>query len=172
MKTLKLKDHPKLKEAHEFVTNFPDAIIAGGVARDILLDKEYDDIDIFVPDPLVTKAAYRLYGATFNISKDKASALDIKILPRSEMLSVEGLIEQFDLVMNQAWLEPCWGGFEVYSTDLFDSLYEAGLFGYYPNRVTLSSEHVKSVYNSFKDEYELLALVNGVKPIEGVAHAS
>jgi len=48
MKTIYLKDHPKLKVAHEFVTQYPDAIIAGDVARDIFLEREYNDIDIFV----------------------------------------------------------------------------------------------------------------------------
>jgi hypothetical protein len=167
-KQIKLKDHPKLKAAHEFVTNYPDAIIAGGVARDLLLDREYSDIDIFVPDPLEKTTAYKLYGAISRISEDQKRranlsaigevVLDIKIMDRDQMISIEGLLEEFEIALNQAWLERTDDGFEVHSTPLFDSLAKHKIFGYYPDLVNQTSDHLQRIYDSFNSEYELLAL--------------
>ena len=48
---IELNDYPQLKLAHHFATKIPDAIIAGGVARDILMGEKISDktdIDIFI----------------------------------------------------------------------------------------------------------------------------
>lgn len=51
IKFIKLEDYPRLKLAYGFVSEIDRAVIAGGVARDILLNgkvSDGSDIDIFI----------------------------------------------------------------------------------------------------------------------------
>jgi len=52
-----LKKHPELKPANELLKIFPKAIIAGGVARDLINGKEFKDVDIFIPAPTAFELA-------------------------------------------------------------------------------------------------------------------
>ena len=171
MKRIKLENHPKLKEAHRFVTKYSDAIIAGGVARNIILGREYNKIDIFVPEPLSESTCYQLYGETFRINKEKEHRSDshrlfnnnevdlsIKIMPRSETVCFEELVEQSSIVMDQAWLEPVEGGFKVYSSDLFEQLNKHKIIGYDLGGINNDAEDLKEIRNEFGDDYLLLAI--------------
>jgi len=46
--TMKISESPALIQACEFVKHFPNALVAGGVARDIILGQEFNDVDIFI----------------------------------------------------------------------------------------------------------------------------
>lgn len=171
---IKLEDHPKLKMAHTLVTKYPDAIIAGGVARDILLGVEYNDIDIFIPSPLTYSASESLHGdiramAGCIVHKDTYTGqgvryivgdLDICILPRAKMTSIEGLVESFDMVMSQAWLAPIKDGFHVHCTDLFTEMQHRKVIGYYPDLVLDSSAHVVRIVERFGDDHLVIAFSN------------
>ena len=41
--------HPALQLAHAFSSEFNNAIIAGGVARDLFNQRPFNDIDVFIP---------------------------------------------------------------------------------------------------------------------------
>ena len=157
IKEINLRDHPKLAEAHEFVKNRTDAVIAGGVARDILLGREYNDIDIFVADSLIRwgdvddeiramdhcvvhEDTYTNYGSRFIVGN-----LDISVLPRDKMAGIQCLMDQFDMVYSQAWLEPTADGFTAKSTELFDDMHERRIIGYYPTRIKGESDHVTRI---------------------------
>lgn len=172
MNTIYLKGHPKLKVAHEFVTKYPDAIIAGGVARDILLGREYNDIDIFVPELLTASASENLHGDIRSMedcivhndtytgygARYIVGDLDICILPREDMTSIKRLVEQFDMVPSQAWLEPTHDGFNVKATELFHQMNARKVLGYYPGLVKQPSDHLSRIMRTFSSDYLLVAL--------------
>jgi len=171
---IKLEGHPKLKAAHKLVTKYPDAIIAGGVARDILLGVEYNDIDIFIPFPLTPSAIASLCDELLvmdgcAVHEDTytgcgrryiAGDLDICILPRAKMTSIEGLVEGFDMVMSQAWLEPTKDGFSVHCTDLFSEMQDRKVIGYYPDLVLEQSNHVVRIAERFGEDHLVVAFLN------------
>jgi len=76
-KQIKLKDYPELKLAHNFISKIPRSVIAGGVARDILLNgklSEESDIDIFIGDTVFDMPTRLL--DIFNVCND------LKIKPK------------------------------------------------------------------------------------------
>jgi len=173
---IKVKDHPRLAAAHTLVTNHPEMIIAGGVARDILLGVEYNDVDIFAvtddnardiaKQTLVIKQACddleldltlvptnSYEGIRFN-----AGNLDICLPPPvGGVLTTEMLVGSFDMVMSQAWLEPTKYGFKVKATDLFHQLNNHKILGYYSDSIHMRSKHVLRIQDKYPD-YLLLEL--------------
>ena len=172
---IKLKAHPKLKVAHEFVTNHPEVVIAGGVARDILLGKEYDDVDMFAglgsnmkdiaKQILALKKAcndldleLHLAPAAYDFNaRFNAGNLNICLLTQEIMSTTEKMVTSFDMVMSQAWLVPTKSGFEVKATDLFHQLNDHKILGYYPDIVHRESEHVARIADKYP-EHLLLEL--------------
>jgi len=170
-----LKKHPELKLANELLQVFPGAIIAGGVARDLINGKEFKDVDIFVPSPtaielarisirigrfaveykkedLVLDDAYYMAGRPIRV---KIENLDICIL--NEYFTAESLVSTFDMVSSQAWLEPVKDGFEVKATDLFYQLNDKKVLGLYAN-VSSGSDHISRIREKYPD-YLPLSLV-------------
>jgi len=172
---IKLKDYPELKAAHKFVSEINRAVIAGGVARDILLKgklSEGSDIDIFIGQ---YGERSQLLLDIFNVCKDlkikpsivesysqlsgeriRAGNLDIILVGYMED-GVAGILSRFDMVSSQAWLVPIIGGFEVCATDLFFELKKRKVLGYYPELCLMPSGHVDHIVEQFPD-YMKLAL--------------
>jgi len=180
MKTIYLKDHPKLVAAHEFVTSHPESIIAGGVARDVFLNREYKDVDIFMPEPLTRDASQSLHKLIRDMpscevhpctymepgSRYIVGEIDICVLPRGRMLDLDSFLQSFDMVMSQAWLEPTADGFTVSVTKLFTEFNGRRLLGYYPSLANKSFEHVRRIQEKF-DNYLAVALA---EPKDGMLH--
>ena len=173
-----LKKHPELKLANELLKLFPKAIIAGGVARDLINGYKFKDVDLFIPAPTafeVAKIAIRIGRFAAELKKEdlvlddtyymagrpiriNIENLDICIL--SEDFTANSLVSTFDMVSSQAWLEPVKGGFEVKATDLFHELNEKKVLGFYEN-VTGSAGHIGRIKEKYPN-YLPLSLVQPV----------
>jgi len=175
-KQIELKDYPELKIAHDFVNKVPNAVIAGGVARDILLNGQLSDdsdIDIFIGKTNQCEPSLLLdvFNICTNLKKKprivesysgsnevriNADNLDIILLEYISDGATE-LVSRFDMVFSQAWLAPICGGFEVYATNLFHELNQRKILGYYPELCRSPSKHVSHIAERFPN-YMLLAL--------------
>ncbi len=174
-----LKKHPELKLAKELLKIFPGAIIAGGVARDLINGKEFKDVDIFIPAPTafdIAKISISIGRFAAELKKEEIlledtydiatggpiriniENLDICIL--NEYFTVKSLVLTFDMVSSQAWLEPVKGGFEVKATDLFYELNEKKVLGFYEN-VTGSAGHIERI----KEKYPNWLPLSLVQPV-------
>ena len=175
-----LKKHPELKLANELLKIFPGAIIAGGVARDLINGKEFKDVDIFIP----AVAPVELTRISFDIGcfaaelKEKPTFdenyymanswvrigianLDICIL--HEDFNAKSLVSTFDMVSSQAWLEPVKDGFEVKATDLFYALSKKKVLGFYEN-ISRGSDHIARIIEKYP-EWLPLSLVQPAIPV-------
>jgi hypothetical protein len=177
-KLIDLKDHPELKIAHDFVSKIPRAVIAGGVARDILLNgalSDESDIDIFIGCPEDKISMATLLLEIFNFCNDlnikprivdyyselcgvriKAGKLDISMVGHMPN-GIEDIISKFDMVSSQAWLVPIPDGFQVCCSDLFQQLHDRSVLGYYPELCMQPSKHVDHIAQRFPGHI-LLAL--------------
>ena len=169
---IKVNNHPQLKLALHFVTKIPNAIIAGGAARDILMcDKLSDetDIDIFIgSENSESGMAKQLIEITsfcrslnitphlVNVESNmpglrlKADNLDLFLLGYMPD-RVFDVVARFDMVSSQAWLVPVLDGFLIYCTELFRQLRERNVMGYYPGFMMDSSNHIVRVSERFPD---------------------
>jgi hypothetical protein len=164
-----LKKHPELKLAHKLLQLFPDAIIAGGVVRDLINGKAFKDVDFFIPAP----SSFELAKISISIGRFAAELkkeetlledsyeiatggpirisienLDICILPNN--FTAESLVSTFDTVSSQAWLEPVKGGFEAKATELFYELNEKKVLGFY-EAIAGSCQHIERVKEKYPD---------------------
>ena len=164
-----LKKHPELKLADELLKIFPKAIIAGGVARDLINGKEFKDVDIFIPAPTATdlsrismdigffatelqdkpKFLVNYFYTTKTLVRIGISNLDICIL-NDISSDPEKLVSTFDMVSSQAWLEPVKDGFEVKATDLFYELNDKKVLGFY-EEVSGGKGHIERVKEKYPD---------------------
>jgi len=174
-KTMKISESPALTQACEFVKHFPTALVAGGVARDIILGQEFNDVDIFIQGGRDASEAAKLI---LDIQRQcQTMSLNLKVqetyYPRSEVRLTAGfldiciithqettpeLVETFDMVASQAWL-----GFKgdvvvVHSTKLFREFNEHKVLGYYPSQVKYPSDHVDRIFARYPD-YLKIALM-------------
>jgi len=174
-KQIKLKDYPELNLAHNFVSKIHHAVIAGGVARDILLNSKLSDesdIDIFIgeskdsmPERLLDifnvcnnlKIEPRIVESYSVLSGVRIKAGDLDITLLEHVYDVAGIVSMFDMVSSQAWLVPTNGGFEVCATDLFHELSQRKVLGYYPGLCKSPSNHISHIAEQFPD-HMLLAL--------------
>ena len=165
-----LKKHPELKLAHKLLQLFPDAIIAGGVARDLINGKSFKDVDFFIPAPSsfdlarisisIGRFADELkkeetllkdsYGiATCGPVRISIENLDICIL-HENFTTAESLVSTFDMVSSQAWLEPVKDGFEAAATELFYELNKKKVLGLYED-VSGSAGHIERIKEKYPD---------------------
>ena len=163
-----LKQHPELKLASKLLETIPRAIIAGGVARDLINGKEFKDVDVFIPAPSaveVSKISIEIgslaaelketpiidgnYHLAKSLVRIGLSNLDICIL-NGNFGEVANLVSSFDMVSSQAWLEPVKDGFEVKATELFYELNDKKVLGFY-EEVTGSGVHVERVKEKYPD---------------------
>ena len=176
--TIEVNNHPQLKLALHFVTKIPNAIIAGGAARDILMNKKLSDktdIDIFIGGEnsesgmarqLIEITSFcRSLNITPHLVNDesnmpglrlKAGNLDLFLLGYMPD-SIFDLVTRFDMVSSQAWLVPWLNGFNVHCTELSRQLRERNVMGYYPGYRMDSSNHIFRVSERFP-EHVLLQL--------------
>lgn len=179
----------KLHYAHRFIQKYQQVSdnlvsVAGGVARDLILEKEINDVDIFIPlytkNPEVTAEAVmqlqsicRELRLTLELIDSceydavnlrfKAENLDICFIS-PEYRSVEEIIHDFDMVMSQAWLEWTSKGFEIHATQLFHQLKDKQVLGYYSENIQhCNSSHVERIGEKL-GEYMPLALEKPRKP--------
>ena len=145
---INLKKHPELKPANELLKIFPKAIIAGGVARDLINGKEFKDVDVFI----AARSTVELAKISF----------DICIL-KKHFNNAECLVSTFDMVSSQAWLEPTKDGFEVKATDLFHHFNKKKILGFYAN-VSRGSDHISRIREKYPD-YLPLSLVQPANPV-------
>jgi len=166
--TMKISESPALIQACEFVKHFPAALVAGGVARDIILGQEFNDVDIFIRSGRDASENAKLI---LDIQRQcQAMRLDLKVqetyYPRSEVRLTAGfldiciithwgttpeLVESFDMVASQAWLEFKDDVVVVKSTKLFREFNEHKVLGYYPSQVKYPSDHVDRIFARYPD---------------------
>ena len=167
-----------MKIAHKFVDKIPRAVIAGGVARDILINGELSgesDIDIFIGEEESKSNMPRRLLDIFNVCNDlkikpeivdsyselcgvrmKAGVLDISLVGYMAN-GIDDIISKFDMVSSQAWLVPIPEGFEVCCTDLFTQLNKRKVLGYFPTLLMQPSIHIDRIADRFP-KHILLAL--------------
>jgi hypothetical protein len=172
---ISLKQNPELKIAHTFVKESPGAIIAGGIARDFLTGKQYDDVDIFIPSrdqgeligfvvkvtqfciqngltietlPGYGDGFYYLSGLRVN-GRIKAGAIEFVFT--DSFLNAESLIENFDMVSSQAWFKPTHEGFEVRNSPLFEELNTRKILGIYPHKAGGRGQHIERIKEKYPD---------------------
>ena len=188
-----LKKHPELKLANELLKIFPEAIIAGGVARDLINGIEFKDVDIFIQsrtefetaeiaikigafatkskkDILAVDDSYYMVGILVRV---KIENLDICVinpvfnLDLDPVFNAEKLVHTFDMVSSQAWLEPVKDGFEVKATDLFYQLNEKKVLAYFQNG-TLGEMYIQRIKEKFPDWLPLcLTQPRGYRDVPG-----
>ena len=166
--TMKISESPALIQACEFVKHFPTALVAGGVARDIILGQEFNDVDIFIQGGRDASENAKLI---LDIQRQcQAMSLDLKVqdacYPRSEVRLTAGfldiciithrettpeLVETFDMVASQAWLEFKGEVAVTHSTKLFREFNEHKVLGYYPSQVKHPSDHVDRIFARYPD---------------------
>ena len=170
---IEVNNHPQLKLALHFVTKIPNAIIAGGAARDILMCEKLSDgtdIDIFIGGENSESGMARQlieiisFCRSLNITPNlvniesnmpglrlKAGNLDLFLLGYMPD-SVFDVVARFDMVSSQAWLVP-WppNSFKVHCTELSRQLRERNVMGYYPGFMMDSSNHIVRVSERFPD---------------------
>jgi len=158
-----IKKYPELKLAHLFVVKFPKAAIAGGVARDLLNKKKFKDVDIFIPasgiKTLATTAIeiYKFcqknnieievteeYFGLNNIVRMKAGNIDICILDELS-IDIDELLNKFDMVASQAWLEVQEDNFIAKASNLFHLLNDRKVLGLYSSRCSGRNYHIESI---------------------------
>jgi len=181
-----MKDYPQLAMAHQLLKEFDGAIIAGGLPRDLLTGREYGDIDLFVPihsehQHLVEqtlKAAKFAYYRNLSIEPKtyyflgNAPVIRLRIGDNIDVCFVPGhasewsdkkppmaLFNEFDFVCCQAWLERTEDGFIAHSTELFKTLNDPKILGFYPNRGYLKSDHAEKILAKYPD-YLMLKLTS------------
>ena len=163
-----LKKYPELKWAYKLLKVFSKAIIAGGVPRDLINGRDYEDVDIFIPAPTFMEQS-KISMAIGYLAKElkvepcfndyyqmpnsiiciEIGNLDICIL--SQHFSDEGsLVATFDMVSSQAWLEPVKGGFDVKASDLFHELNDKKVLGFY-TRAPDDGSHVERIKKKYPD---------------------
>lgn len=161
--------HPALELAHQFIKDIPGAVIAGGAARDLILETAINDVDVFIPSyntfhsianrMLEIVKAEREHGLNIKICETqyneysylriKADPLDIVI---TEVFSdPETLVGNFDFVLCQAWLEIDGGGFSVKCTDAFTQHLNRKILAYYPSRIEYSSDRLNRMKHKLPD---------------------
>lgn len=91
--TMRISESPALTQACEFVKHFPNALVAGGVARDIILGQEFNDVDIFIRSRRDASEAAKLI---IDIQRQcQAMRLDLKVqdtyYPRLEVKLTAGV---------------------------------------------------------------------------------
>jgi len=168
--TMKISESPALIQACEFVKHFPTALVAGGVARDIILGQEFNDVDIFIRGGRDDSENAKLI---LDIQRQcQAMSLDLKVqdacYPRSEVRLTAGfldiciirfrqgkttpkLVETFDMVASQAWLEFKGDVAVAHSTKLFKEFNEHKILGYYPPQMGPSFDHVDRIFARYPD---------------------
>ncbi|MCU7833699.1 MAG: hypothetical protein KZQ83_00490 [gamma proteobacterium symbiont of Taylorina sp.] len=164
-----LEQHPELKLAHEFIKKFPDAVIAGGVARDLLCNRESNDIDIFMSvSSDIEKINYGIhmgrffsekgfdgyetrdhYGFDGHLMQINVGNLDICLMTKD--FSKTELIDSFDMVSSHAWMEPTDDGFEVKATDLFQKLNDKRILGIYRKKADFREDHIQRICDKYSD---------------------
>ena len=178
-----LKKHPELKLANKLIKKFPGAIIAGGVARDLINGKEFKQVDIFIPASTVaklTKISFDL-GCFATELNEESSIHDINFMANSQACfgianldiciahkhfdNAESLVSTFNMVSSQAWLEPTKDGFEVKATDFFHELNNKKILGFYEG-VSLGSDHIVRIIEKYPD-YLKLSLVQPASSDDG-----
>ena len=75
----------------------------------------------------------------------------------------EDLIRRFDSALSQAWMTPTEDGFEIHATKLWKTCRKHKIFGYFPERIGGSREHLSRVEEAFPD-YLQLALHENADP--------
>lgn len=168
-----LEQYPSLKAAHKLLKAFPKAIIAGGAPRDIFNGRDFNDVDIFIPisqnwelaecamklgqwaaeankDP-VMDPVYRDVGGRVRIGIDN---MDICLI-NLPFENGDVLVQQFDMLASQAWLEPIDTGFEVKATDLFYELNDKKILGIYAKKVSSRDDLIESVNEIFGGSLQL-----------------
>ncbi len=168
-----LKKHPELKPANELLKIFPKAIIAGGVARDLINGKGFKSVDIFIfarTDVELAKISFEIanlvidekpsfdenYYMANSLIRIGIANLDI-CLHTVKFGNAEELVSTFDMILSQAWLEPTNDGFEVKATDLFHHFNKRKILGFYAN-VSRGSDHISRIREKYPD-YLPLSLV-------------
>lgn len=154
-KQIYLSDYPELRKAHELAKHLPNALIAGGAPRDILLGRQFKDIDIFVPTETSRNQIVVTASAIFKSSSpacfsgdssDSGGYDDVFIVCNVENVFVwphpyiddpQAFVRNNDIRIGEAWMIPTEDGFDVHSTDLSDECLKHGVFGH----VCESSNH-------------------------------
>jgi len=181
-----LKEYPQFATAHQLVKELDGAVIAGGLPRDLLNGKPYSDIDIFCPVhseqqhlvEMTLKAAKFAYDRNLSVDLKtyyflgNAIIIRLRIGENIDVCFVPGhasewgdkkppteLFDEFDFVCCQAWLERTEEGFIARSTELFNSLNERKILGFYPDRGSLNSDHAERILAKYPD-YMVLELAN------------
>lgn len=159
--------------AHEFLKsinthNEPDAYIAGGCPRDIINDKPYKDIDIFIrtasimdciEKSFLIKDFCALHGLDLEVTgeyggtrrneiKTVLKAGNMEFILTDWFNKPEDLIKGFDSVLSEAWLEwaPDW--FRVRCSELFFELNDRKINASYSKHKT---EHFKRIEQKYSD---------------------
>ena len=167
--TMKISESPALIQACEFVKHFPTAQVAGGVARDIILGQEFNDVDIFLESGccpserakqiLNIQHECQVLGLEIEIQDTyypytdvrlTAGFLDICII-QNDTTVPEKLVEGFDMVASQAWLEFKDEMVVAHSSKLFKEFNEHKVLGYYPSQVKHPSDHVARIFARYPD---------------------
>jgi len=174
--TMKISESPSLAQACEFLKNFPTALVAGGVARDIILGQDFNDVDIYMESGSCPSERAK---QILNIQREcQALGLEIEVkdsyYPYSEVGLTAGfldiciihndttvpekLVETFDMVASQAWLEFKGDVAVAHSTKLFKEFNEHKVLGYYPSLVNPASNHTDRIFARYPD-YLRVALI-------------
>jgi hypothetical protein len=180
-----LKEYPQFATAHELLKELDGAVIAGGCPRDLLNGKPYSDIDIFVriysdQQDLVEKTlkvakfahdrnltiepkTYYFFGNSIVIRLRIGDNIDVCFMlcigpAWSNKQPPIHLLDNFDFVCCQAWMERTEEGFIAHSTELFKALNDRKILGFYPDRGDLDSEHAEKILAKYPD-YLVLKLV-------------
>lgn len=165
-----------LKLAHEFVSKVKHSVIAGGAARDMLTGRKFKDIDIFIPacgsSDLVGEVAIVVdfchkhnldfesivgkYGSEVSSMGDNKvlgviKTKNIDFIFMTSYRSTQDLIDGFDMVSSQAWLELDGDGFKPQATELFYQLDEKKILGIYPDKANDRYEHIKRICDKYSD---------------------
>lgn len=189
-----LEKYPQFALAHELLKEFEGAVIAGGLTRDLLTGKEYNDndIDIFMPIhskaylvELSLKAAKFAHQRnliieplTYFLFEDEI-VIRLRIGENIDLCFIEGyhnefkdakqppksLFDYFDFVCCQAWMERTEEGFIAHSTELFKTLNDRKILGFYPDRSYLNFNHAVNLLPKYAD-YLKLELVRPQETIE------
>jgi len=178
--TMKISESPALIQACEFVKHFPTALVAGGVARDIILGREFNDVDIFMESGscpserakqiLDIQHKCQALGLEIEVQDSyypysevglTAGFLDICII-HNDTTVPEKLVETFDMVASQAWLEFKGYVAVAHSTKLFKEFNEHKVLGYYPSLAKHPFDHIDRISVRYPD-YLPLALEKRVR---------
>lgn len=176
VKSIPATHHENLARIHPFLLQNKSVVVAGGCARDIVLgDQPFKDIDVFVPcddieELIANVAKVTLFCSNNSISMQqisgsyaeigaecdlrvigliKAGGLDFVFMPKFR--NPMTLVDAFDTVVNQAWLQVTEKGFDVMTTKLFQELHNRKILGIFPAKTGDRTGHAERMLERFPD---------------------